>query len=176
MHPLVEALTRIVRTGDMVWDVRYDADTLPPGAWLRRVRPTGTLLDLPFFDTTYIHPLEAVAVYAGRFEKQEERKAVMMMQKARSNLRDACRLWGSGCGLKTRGEAARWFFLFTPVGPPPLHEPYATLRTRGVAQAASLWGRLDIPGDFDRAEAAANRATRSPVYRPGFWTTEVHRN
>lgn len=173
-NPFLEALTRVIRTGSLAWDVKpYTPGGLPPGAWLKRLSPTGTLLDHPAHGPEYVHPLEAVATYAGRFEKAEERKSIALMVKARYRFRDACDLWGQGCGFKTPGVAARWFFLFTPVGPRPAQanlDEYVS----GIMQGSSLWSRLSIPGDFAAALIATEGATSGPAYRPNFWSTEIH--
>jgi len=166
---IVKELRLLIATGFWEWDQRA-VSHLPPGAWLRRTAATGTVLD--GFDPTYIHPLLALSVYRGRADASEERSRFMQVAAAQATFLNALTFWGQALNM-TRGEAAQWFYVFTPpVGLIP--REMVALAERLDDRRQEVWDKLGLRTEVLTTNLLAlDRDWPPTATRPNFWTQEV---
>lgn len=166
---LVQELGRILATGFWQWDMR-GVSHLPPGAWLRRTHATGTPLDM--FQPEFIHPLLALATYRGRFAADSLRSEFTRVAEAQATFEAALQYWSEALDI-TRGEAAKWFYVFTPPLCPIPREMIwvADLLDR---RREDVWAKLGLqPTQLSALLLAASPPYHPNAVRSEFWSREV---
>jgi len=162
-------LKAILATGFWQWDLR-GVTHLPPGYWLRRTHATGTPLDM--FDPVAIHPLLALSTYRGRFAADSLRSEFVRVAEAQAKFLDALRYWSEALDV-TRGEAAKWFYVFTP---PLCRVPREMLHVADLLddRRERLFPKLGLdPMGVSRMLLSTTLPAAPSAVRPNFWTEEV---
>lgn len=170
LNQLAHGIRDLLSKGTYEWEALKPARHLPPGAWLKRVGETGSILD--FIQPHFVHPLEALAVTKGCYPMTPDggyqagypcAGEFVSLNEARGSFKRACEIWGAALDVGS-DRAALLFHYFTPwnTGPSSGNDGHPNRRT--------LYGLLGLGAEAaDAALATARAIDTPPVYRPDFW-------